>query len=231
MVCCPSAFCPRPVNHKRPSCKCAFLHFRFKLHIRPKLRGTDSKEDESIAKIPPLPSDKSAIEIASDFFRYLFECTKAYIQESHGNGDAVWASVEKDIDFVISHPNGWGGYQQSQLREALVMAGLVDGREGKTNNDKRVSFITEGEAGLHFALHHGLPRATMEVSSAPGPAQIRAYLVCVTRKERALSSSTAAAGRSTSVRIGSQSSATNSRRSWLQNVRSRSWARHLKILY
>ncbi|TEB26609.1 hypothetical protein FA13DRAFT_1795529 [Coprinellus micaceus] len=154
----------------------------FKLHIRPKLRGADSKEDESIAKIPPLPSDKSAVEIASDFFRYLFECTKAYIQESHGNGDAVWASVEKDIDFVVSHPNGWGGYQQSQLREALVMAGLVEEWEGKTNGDKRVSFITEGEAGLHFALRHGLPKATMEqgegiiiVDGGGGTIDISAY--------------------------------------------------------
>ena len=109
------------------------------------------------------------MEIASDFFRYLFECTKAYIQESHGNGDAVWASVEKDVDFVISHPNGWGGYQQSQLREALIMAGLVE--EGE-DNDRRVSFITEGEAGLHFALRHGLPKATMVVSVMHSLAQI-----------------------------------------------------------
>jgi hypothetical protein len=189
-------------------------YVRFKLHIRPKLRGADSKEDESIAKIPPLPSDKSAVEIASDFFRYLFECTKAYIQESHGNGDAVWASVEKDIDFVVSHPNGWGGYQQSQLREALVMAGLVEEWEGKTNGDKRVSFITEGEAGLHFALRHGLPKATMEVSVTRSLAHFRnaASLICVGSKERASSSSMAAAVLSISARIESRSSVTNSRR-------------------
>ncbi|KAF6763915.1 hypothetical protein DFP72DRAFT_800828 [Ephemerocybe angulata] len=129
----------------------------FKLHIRPK--HSSGKEDESIAKIPPLPDSGllSVVDITADFFQYLFECTRTYIEESHANGTDVWASVENEIDFVISHPNGWGGYQQSQLREALEHAGLVSPHEAD-----RVSFITEGEASLHFALRNGLPEATME---------------------------------------------------------------------
>jgi hypothetical protein len=69
--------------------------------------------------------------------------------------------VKSDIDFVISHPNGWGGFQQAQLRQALVKAGLVEANEEPGNS--RVSFITEGEASLHFALRHGLPPAVSEV--------------------------------------------------------------------
>ncbi|KAJ2929974.1 hypothetical protein H1R20_g7094, partial [Candolleomyces eurysporus] len=103
---------------------------------------------------------KSAVDVASDFFRYLFNCTKEYIQESHANGSDLWESVKSDIDFVISHPNGWGGFQQGQLRQALAQAGLIEADEEPGNS--RVSFITEGEASLHFALRHGLPPAVSE---------------------------------------------------------------------
>lgn len=133
------------------------LPCRFKLRIRPK--HSNSAEDATIDKIPPLPFDLNPVDIASDFFKYLFDCTRDYIKESHANGEDLWRSIENDIDFVISHPNGWGGYQQSQLREAVQKAKLtVDGQAPK------VSFITEGEASLHFALRNGLPAAVMEVS-------------------------------------------------------------------
>ncbi len=39
------------------------------------------------------------------------------------------------------------------MRQAIVDAGLVpDNEEGHT----RVQFVTEGEASLHFCIHHGL---------------------------------------------------------------------------
>ena len=132
---------------------------RFKLHIRPRVSGPNDTANLSL--IPPLPPGKSVVSVAADFFRYLFECTKQYIEESHANGMDVWNSVARDIDYVISHPNGWGGYQQTQLRDAMELAGLVDGNDPV----EKVSFITEGEASLHFALRHGLPKEVMEVSS------------------------------------------------------------------
>lgn len=147
----------------------------FKLRIRPK--HSNSAEDATIDKIPPLPFDLNPVDIASDFFKYLFDCTRDYIKESHANGEDLWRSIENDIDFVISHPNGWGGYQQSQLREAVQKAKLtVDGQAPK------VSFITEGEASLHFALRNGLPAAVMEkgdgviiVDAGGGTIDVSAY--------------------------------------------------------
>ncbi|KAG2139686.1 hypothetical protein DEU56DRAFT_799606 [Suillus clintonianus] len=35
--------------------------------------------------------------------RYLFQCARTYIQESHSN---FWRSVENSIEFVLTHPNG-----------------------------------------------------------------------------------------------------------------------------
>ena len=79
---------------------------------------------------------------------YLFQCTKTYIRDTHASEPDMWASFENNIDFVFSHPNGWGG-QQRQIRRAAVLAGLVpDSPEGQA----RIRLVTEGEASLHYCL-------------------------------------------------------------------------------
>jgi hypothetical protein len=100
------------------------------------------------------------VDLIADFFRYLFKCTEAYIVSTHANGRDLWNSVCEDIDFVLSHPNGWEGFQQTQMRRAAVVAGLVPGTSA---GHGRINFITEGEASLHFAIRNGLPEAVMEV--------------------------------------------------------------------
>jgi len=55
---------------------------------------------------------------------------------------------------VLSHPNGWEGAQQWQMRQAAILAGLIP---DTTAGHSRLSFVTEGEASLHFAIHNGLP--------------------------------------------------------------------------
>ncbi|KAJ3518814.1 hypothetical protein NMY22_g13495 [Coprinellus aureogranulatus] len=122
----------------------------FKLRIRPKNKAPD----HITANIPPLPLGKTVIQVLANFLRYLQKCAKAYIKYSHVNGRDLWASVESDIHYVISHPNGWEGYQQSQIRNAVVLARLIpDTHAGHS----RVSLVTEGEASLHFAIDNGLP--------------------------------------------------------------------------
>ena len=68
--------------------------------------------------------------------------------------------VKFHIDFVLSHPNGWEGTQQSEMRRAAVLAGLVPDNE---SGHARLSFVTEGEASLHFTIRNGLPAAAMKV--------------------------------------------------------------------
>jgi len=105
--------------------------------------------------------NKTIVDVLADFLKYLFDCASAFIQDTHANGPDLWASVEKEIDFVLSHPNGWEGIQQSQMKKAAVLAGLIpDTRLGHS----RISFVTEGEASLHFAIQNGLPEGALKVS-------------------------------------------------------------------
>lgn len=116
--------------------------------------------------MPSLPPNKSVIDVFADFMRYLYNCAKIYIQDTHASGENLWASVEDRIEFVLSHPNGWEGAQQGQMRKAAIQADLVpdtnDGRE-------RIRFVTEGEASLHFCIQNGLTTEAMKVQSCRSP--------------------------------------------------------------
>jgi hypothetical protein len=129
---------------------------RFKLHLRSKV-GAGRNLD---TKLYPLPLNKTVVEVFGDFLRYLFECASSYIQDTHANGPDLWNSVKSHIDFVLSHPNGWEGTQQSEMRRAAVLAGLIP---DNSSGHSRVSFVTEGEASLHFSVHNGLSAGAMKV--------------------------------------------------------------------
>ena len=100
------------------------------------------------------------VEVIADFLRYLLKCASSYIQDTHANGPDLWNSVKAHIDFVLSHPNGWEGTQQSEMRRAAVLAGFVP---DNTSGHSRLTFVTEGEASLHFCVHNGLPAGAMKV--------------------------------------------------------------------
>lgn len=120
---------------------------RFKLLLR-------SKESSTAPGIPSatLPTSKTIVDVYADFYNYLYQCTRTYIRETQvGNmSELLWDSLEGEIDFVLSHPNGWGGAQQDAMRRAAVKAGLVTEVEAHS----RVTFVTEGEASMHFCLSH-----------------------------------------------------------------------------
>ncbi|KAJ6493407.1 hypothetical protein C8R45DRAFT_186846 [Mycena sanguinolenta] len=127
----------------------------FKLHLRPSF--VDG------AEIPPLPYRKSATSVLADFLRYLFECAKTFIAETHPNGHSLWMSLQSNIRFVLAHPNGWEGKQQSQMRDAAVVAGLIPDSDA---GHERLQFVTEGEASLHFCIRNGL--ASHSINSGKG---------------------------------------------------------------
>lgn len=129
---------------------------RFKLHLQPK----SLSREQIVASIPPLPNGKTVIQVFADYYRYLFQCTRTYIMDTHPNGDTLLAALGPRIDFVLSHPNGWGGLQQSQMREAAVLAGLIPDTPADRS---RISFVSEGEASLHFAITNGLPLTKTKV--------------------------------------------------------------------
>jgi hypothetical protein len=127
----------------------------------------EESESADKAAIPPLPPNKTATDVFADFLTYLFACAKNYIKQNDPNGVAVWTTVQTDAEFVLSHPNGWGGAQQQQMREAAVQAGLVPDRD---SGNARIRFVTEGEASLHYCIQNGLASYVRDVSgcSLPG---------------------------------------------------------------
>jgi len=108
----------------------------------------------------PLPKDKTAVSVFADFLRYLYNCTKNYIQDTHANGHDLWVSVEHHVEFVLTHPNGWEGAQQSQMRRAAVLGGLIP---DSTDGQARLQFVTEGGASLHFCIGNGYTADAMKV--------------------------------------------------------------------
>ncbi len=100
------------------------------------------------------------VEVFADFLGYLFSCARRYITDTHASGESLWNSLSDQIDFVLSHPNGWEGLQQGKMRQAAVLAGLVpDNAAGHA----RIHFVTEGEASLHFCVQSGLTSESIEV--------------------------------------------------------------------
>ena len=98
-----------------------------------------------------LPKDKTIIDVFADFMGYLFDSTKTLFKASESNGQLRWDSVSNNIELVLTHPNGWGGPQQAQLRTAAVRACIVpDTPAGRSS----VHFVTEGEASFNFCATH-----------------------------------------------------------------------------
>ncbi|KDR74253.1 hypothetical protein GALMADRAFT_250020 [Galerina marginata CBS 339.88] len=126
----------------------------FKLHLRSKF----GDHEDITREIPPLPLNKTVVDVFADFLKYLFQCASSYIQTTHANGENLWKDVAGDIGFVLSHPNGWEGKEQTQMRKAAVLASLIPDTEAGYS---RLSFVTEGEASLHFSVRNGLPDGIM----------------------------------------------------------------------
>ena len=111
-------------------------------------------------RLPPLPKGKSAVHVFGDYLGYLFRCAKNFIIDTHAGGASLWRAVEEDLQFVLSHPNGWEGAQQTKMRRAAVHGGLIpDTDAGKA----RIRFVTEGEASLHACVLNGLANEMLTV--------------------------------------------------------------------
>ncbi|KAI0086044.1 hypothetical protein BDY19DRAFT_376420 [Irpex rosettiformis] len=134
----------------------------FKLHLRPEGMKHDAGFNSG-TQPPILPKGKSVVDVFADFLKYLFDCTHQYITETHPNGSSLWSSVADQIEVVLSHPNGWEGAQQSQMRRAAIKAGIVP---NTPVGHQRVHFVTEGEASLHYCLDSGLATEAVKSGSS-----------------------------------------------------------------
>ena len=86
-----------------------------------------------------LPKGKSLQDVFVDFIRYLFDSAKTFIQEREPMGETLWESLGRNVDLILSHPNGWEGPQQEFLRKLVVQASIFTEEEALS----RVSFVTD----------------------------------------------------------------------------------------
>ncbi|ESK91430.1 hypothetical protein Moror_2703 [Moniliophthora roreri MCA 2997] len=145
----------------------------FKLHLRPKHLPSSHVNDSDI---PTLPLNKTPIDVFADFLRYTHTCATDYIKNNRG--PQFWSTVEDDIDYVLTHPNGWEGLQQSQMRQAAIQAGLINVHDPES----RLQFVTEGEASLHYCISKGAmneakmhDRGVIIVDAGGGTIDLSAY--------------------------------------------------------
>jgi hypothetical protein len=58
---------------------------------------------------------------------------------------------------VLAHPNGWATREQNFMRQALMDV-------GPEYKNYQVTFVTEGEASVHFCMFHSNMESALEVS-------------------------------------------------------------------
>lgn len=128
----------------------------FKLHLHP----TTMKSKYDIV-VEPLPPGIALEQIYKDFFGYLYNHTQKHFKDHEIGGEAIWNRLEGAglITIVITHPNGWGAYEQAFLRKAVVSTGRVPQAEAQ----KRVKMLSEAEASAHFVMRSGATGDRLQV--------------------------------------------------------------------
>jgi hypothetical protein len=111
--------------------------------------------------LPDLPPNKTIVQVLGDFMNYLYQCVQSFIRETHANGEQLWESLGSQVDFVLTHPNGWEGAQQTQMRRAAIHGGLV---RDQPDEYARVHFVTEGEASLHYCIGNNYSSDVIKVT-------------------------------------------------------------------
>ncbi|CAE6412712.1 unnamed protein product [Rhizoctonia solani] len=117
----------------------------FKMHVHP----SDMLARHDLT-LDPLPPGVSLSQIYSDFLGYILKHTKSYFEDRLLDGKSIWERHSPAMEVVIAHPNGWSTREQQFLRSAAVAAGFSTPDQAP----RKISFITEAEASVHFCIHH-----------------------------------------------------------------------------
>ncbi|KAG9009248.1 hypothetical protein FRB90_008492 [Tulasnella sp. 427] len=124
----------------------------FKLELRPPSLRIDTPKVD-------LPPGRTVIDVFGDFLKYMFACVGEHIINTHVDGNRQWLSLKEKAHFVLSHPNGWGSYQQGEMREAAIKGGLVPNTSA---GRERIEFVTEGEASFHWCIDQAIAGAALK---------------------------------------------------------------------
>ncbi|KIO22622.1 hypothetical protein M407DRAFT_79043 [Tulasnella calospora MUT 4182] len=153
----------------------------FKLMLRPPSLRIDTPKVN-------LPPGRTAVDVFGDFLKYMYDCVRDHIINTHVNGNRLWSSLHGKAHFVLSHPNGWGSYQQGRMREAAIRGGLVP---NTPEGCERVEFVTEGEASFHWCIEQAIAGAALKENTnivvadlGGGTVDVSSFLVKATKPLR-----------------------------------------------
>jgi len=111
---------------------------------------------------PPLPPGISIERVYSTFIAYLVKNAQTWFEENTLGGDGVWRRLASSMEIVMGIPDGWDEHQCEVLKKAIVSSGVIGTKE---EADKRVEFLRESEASVHFALESDEVKEWMKVRS------------------------------------------------------------------
>ncbi|KAG8804483.1 hypothetical protein FRC16_007892 [Serendipita sp. 398] len=135
----------------------------FKLHLHPDsmkivdeppVYGSASNVAPTF-EIPALPPSVSLKQIYAHLLGYLFDHARNFFKNNTVDGARIWQRLGEKCTIVLATPNGWDTTQQSFLRSAAVLGGLLP----ETFPEHRLKFVTEGEASVHYALEYSQSNA------------------------------------------------------------------------
>ncbi|KZV81136.1 hypothetical protein EXIGLDRAFT_391668 [Exidia glandulosa HHB12029] len=96
----------------------------------------------------PLPGHLTLKQVYQDFIYHIFDHATQFFLETQPNAAATWQRLQHSFELVFAIPNGWTEDEQHFLRDAVLSADILPDDYG----DQRLSFVSEAEASVHFAL-------------------------------------------------------------------------------
>ncbi|KIO27477.1 glycoside hydrolase family 11 protein [Tulasnella calospora MUT 4182] len=142
---------------------------RFKLELRPPSLRIDTPKVD-------LPPDRTVVDVFGDFLKYMYDCVRDHIINTHVDGNQRWSSLHGKAHFVL------------RMREAAIGGGLIpDTPEGH----ERVEFVTEGEASFHWCIDQAIAGAALKEGTnivvadlGGGTVDVSSFLVKATKPLR-----------------------------------------------
>ncbi|CAE6466461.1 unnamed protein product [Rhizoctonia solani] len=122
----------------------------FKLHLHPQSMRTQDR-----LTLYPLPFGVSLSKIYTDFLGYLLRHTRTYFEEHVIHGALIWEKCAPNMLIVLAHPNGWSTREQNFMKQALLDV-------GPEYKNYQITFVTEGEASVHFCMFHSNMSSALE---------------------------------------------------------------------
>ncbi|KAG8938456.1 hypothetical protein FRC03_007230 [Tulasnella sp. 419] len=96
-----------------------------------------------------MPPNKTLDTIMADFLRYMVDLVYKHFRETMDVDEKTWEGVKNRITYILNYSNGWNTFQHFLMRNAAILAEIVPSSD---EAKRRIKFVSEGEASLHWCI-------------------------------------------------------------------------------